>query len=75
MHRWRYSRIRLDQSLLLHWSNDVPGSSYWNIGIGHAIGEAEDDAEGMATMTTSARTLRGSLRSSTHDCWSSCQTV
>jgi multimeric flavodoxin WrbA len=29
----------------------VPGSSYWNIGIGHAIGEAHDDAEGMATMT------------------------
>ncbi len=29
----------------------VPGSSYWNIGIGYAIGEAQDDAEGMATMT------------------------
>jgi multimeric flavodoxin WrbA len=30
----------------------VPGSSYWNIGIGREIGEVEGDAEGMATMET-----------------------
>jgi len=28
----------------------VPGSSYWNVGIGRGIGEVEDDAEGMRTM-------------------------
>jgi multimeric flavodoxin WrbA len=29
----------------------VPGSSYWNIGIGRNIGEVENDAEGIKTMT------------------------
>ncbi len=28
----------------------VPGSSYWNIGIGNRPGEVEDDPEGLATM-------------------------
>jgi multimeric flavodoxin WrbA len=28
----------------------VPGSSYWNIGIGRQIGEVENDAEGVQTM-------------------------
>jgi len=28
----------------------VPGSSYWNVGIGRGVGEVEDDAEGMRTM-------------------------
>ena len=28
----------------------VPGSSYWNMGIGRAPGEVEDDGEGMMTM-------------------------
>lgn len=28
----------------------VPGSSYWNLGIGRAIGEVENDEEGMETM-------------------------
>lgn len=30
----------------------VPGSSYWNIGIGREIGEVENDAEGIRTMKT-----------------------
>ncbi|HAR62029.1 MAG: flavodoxin family protein [Candidatus Margulisiibacteriota bacterium] len=30
----------------------VPGSSYWNMGIGRAIGEVENDAEGIKTMET-----------------------
>lgn len=30
----------------------VVGSSYWNIGIGRAAGEVEDDAEGVRTMHT-----------------------
>jgi multimeric flavodoxin WrbA len=29
----------------------IVGSSYWNIGIGRAPGEVEDDAEGVRTMT------------------------
>jgi hypothetical protein len=28
----------------------VPGSSYWNVGIGRNIGEVEQDAEGLETM-------------------------
>lgn len=30
----------------------VVGSSYWNIGIGHAKGDVNDDAEGLKTMQT-----------------------
>ena len=29
----------------------IPGSSYWNIGVGREIGEVANDAEGMQTMT------------------------
>ena len=29
----------------------VPGSSYWNIGFGRNIGDVQDDAEGIETMT------------------------
>jgi len=29
----------------------VPGSSYWNFGIGRNIGDVRDDAEGLETMT------------------------
>ena len=28
----------------------IPGSSYWNIGIGRAKGEVEHDEEGLRTM-------------------------
>ena len=28
----------------------IPGSSYWNLGIGREIGEVEDDEEGLMTM-------------------------
>ena len=30
----------------------VPGSVYWNIGIGREIGEVEKDEEGLRTMRT-----------------------
>ncbi len=30
----------------------VPGSSYWNVGIGLEPGEVKDDEEGLATMKT-----------------------
>jgi multimeric flavodoxin WrbA len=35
----------------------IPGSSYWNIGIGREIGDVEEDAEGMATMETLGRNM------------------
>lgn len=28
----------------------VPGSSYWNVGVGRQVGEVDSDEEGMATM-------------------------
>ena len=28
----------------------VPGSSYWNVGLGHAAGEVSEDEEGLRTM-------------------------
>jgi multimeric flavodoxin WrbA len=30
----------------------IPGSSYWNVGIGRGVGEVEGDEEGMGTMRT-----------------------
>ena len=40
----------------------VPGSSYWNIGIGREIGDVEEDAEGMATMETLGRNMAWLLK-------------
>jgi multimeric flavodoxin WrbA len=40
----------------------VPGSTYWNIGIGHASGEAQDDAEGMATMAALGKNMAWLLK-------------
>jgi multimeric flavodoxin WrbA len=40
----------------------VPGSSYWNIGTGHAIGEVKDDDEGLATMTTLGKNIAWLLK-------------
>jgi len=35
----------------------VPGSSYWNIGIGRGIGEVEQDTEGIATVKTLGKNM------------------
>jgi multimeric flavodoxin WrbA len=35
----------------------IPGSSYWNIGIGRDIGDVEMDEEGIATMKTLGRNM------------------
>ena len=35
----------------------VPGSSYWNIGVGRNIGEVEQDEEGMKTMADLGRNM------------------
>ncbi len=40
----------------------VPGSSYWNIGIGHEIGDVEKDAEGIRTMKTLGQNMAWLLK-------------
>ena len=35
----------------------VPGSSYWNIGVGREIGDVEKDEEGVATMRILGRNM------------------
>jgi multimeric flavodoxin WrbA len=40
----------------------VPGSSYWNLGIGVAPGDVERDEEGMATMQTLGRNMAWLLK-------------
>ncbi len=40
-------------NLFLHYMQMIlPGSSYWNIGIGRDPGEVLKDAEGLQTMKT-----------------------
>ncbi|MGZ4863959.1 MAG: flavodoxin family protein [Halobacteriota archaeon] len=40
----------------------IPGSSYWNIGIGLAVGEVQNDAEGLATMTALGKNMAWLLK-------------
>jgi len=40
----------------------VPGSSYWNIGIGREKGEVENDAEGIETMKVLGRNMAWLLK-------------
>jgi len=40
----------------------IPGSSYWNIGIGSEIGEVEKDAEGIRTMEVLGRNMAWLLK-------------
>ena len=40
----------------------VPGSSYWNIGIGHEPGEVEKDKEGIQTMKVLGQNMAWLLR-------------
>lgn len=40
----------------------VPGSSYWNIGIGREIGDVEKDEEGIQTMKTLGRNMAWTLK-------------
>ncbi len=35
----------------------IPGSSYWNVGIGRQIGDVESDGEGLDTMKTLGRNM------------------
>jgi multimeric flavodoxin WrbA len=35
----------------------IPGSSYWNIGVGRDIGDVEQDEEGITTMKTLGRNM------------------
>jgi multimeric flavodoxin WrbA len=40
----------------------IPGSSYWNIGIGREPGEVEKDEEGIQTMRTLGRNMAWLLK-------------
>lgn len=40
----------------------VPGSCYWNLGIGQAEGEVEDDEEGMRTMSVLGQNMAWLLK-------------
>ena len=40
----------------------IPGSSYWNIGIGREIGDVERDEEGMQTMKTLGQNMAWLLK-------------
>jgi multimeric flavodoxin WrbA len=40
----------------------VPGSSYWNIGIGREIGDVEKDEEGVQTMRNLGRNMAWLLK-------------
>jgi multimeric flavodoxin WrbA len=40
----------------------VPGSSYWNIGVGREIGDVEKDEEGVATMHALGRNMAWLLK-------------
>lgn len=40
----------------------VPGSSYWNIAIGRAKGEVEEDEEALPTMQTLAQNIAWPLK-------------
>jgi multimeric flavodoxin WrbA len=40
----------------------IPGSSYWNIGVGREIGDVEKDEEGLQTMATLGRNMAWLLK-------------
>lgn len=40
----------------------IPGSSYWNVGIGRGIGEVESDEEGLRTMVNLGRNMAWLLK-------------
>jgi len=40
----------------------VPGSSYWNIGIGNKKGDVEKDTEGIETMDTLGKNMAWVLK-------------
>ncbi len=46
----------------------IPGSSYWNIGIGREPGEVEKDEEGIRTMKTLGRNLAWLLKKLHQEC-------
>jgi hypothetical protein len=40
----------------------IPGSSYWNVGIGREEGEVAEDKEGLETMKTLGRNMAWLLK-------------
>jgi multimeric flavodoxin WrbA len=47
---------------LMYMQMVVPGSSYWNLGIGRDIGDVLNDAEGMQTMATLGQNMAWVLK-------------
>src|SRR5208337_828629 len=45
----------------------VPGSSYWNVGIGREAGEVNDDEEGISTMKTLGANMAWIMNRSTNN--------
>jgi multimeric flavodoxin WrbA len=44
----------------------IPGSSYWNVGIGRNPGEVQNDAEGIETMKTLGKNMAWLLQKISH---------
>jgi len=40
----------------------IPGSSYWNVGVGLRIGDVEKDEEGIETMKTLGKNMAWLLK-------------
>ena len=40
----------------------VPGSFYWNVGIGRKVGEVENDVEGVKTMVALGKNMAWLLK-------------
>ena len=40
----------------------IPGSTYWNVGIGRAAGDVESDEEGLQTMQDLGRNMAWLLK-------------
>ena len=47
---------------MVHFTTIVPGSRYWNIGVGREIGDVEKYEEGVATMRTLGRNMAWLLK-------------
>ena len=54
--------LRYHEPFLLHQPVVVPGSSYWNVGIGQEAGEVEKDEEGLGTMKTLGKNMAWLLK-------------
>ena len=56
--------LTLQEMMMFFLINEmiVPGSSYWNVGVGRDIGDVEGDAEGIQTMKTLGQNIAWLLK-------------